>query len=218
MQSKSKAGNLLPIITNEASGISVVDARELHAKLSSGHKFSDWIKSYISTCEYQEGIDFEVNRKLPINPKGGRPEIDYHLTMDMAKEICMLERNAMGRNIRRYFIEAEKKLTTKRLYAQTTNITEINKKIKSRNINGRKMYPYRELQILLGYSTKSSTNVVRRCYASQIVIMDNIAYVSEEYTRLLMVRATSRTIAKEVRQAAPVLPEGFGQSIINFQN
>jgi phage anti-repressor protein len=214
MLSKSKAGNLLPIITNEASGTSVVDARELHARLSSGHKFSDWIKSYITTCEYQDGIDYVINRKIPINR--GRPEIDYHLSLDMAKEICMLERNETGRNIRRYFIDAERKLTTKRLYAQTTNITEINKKIKPRNINGRKMYPYREILSLLGYSIKTGTNNVRRCYASQMVIMDNIAYVSEDYTRLLMVRATGRSVAKEVRQAAPVLPEGFGQSIMQF--
>lgn len=214
MLSKSKAGNLLPIITNEASGISVVDARELHAKLSSKRQFADWIKAYISTCEYEEGVDYVTFHNIVKRSKTN----EYHLTMDMAKEICMLERNEMGRNIRRYFIEAEKKLTTKRLYAQTTNITEINKKIKSRNINGRKMYPYRELLSLLGYSIKTGTNNVRRCYASQMVIMDNIAYVSEDYTRLLMVRATGRTVAKEVRQAAPVLPEGFGQSIINFQN
>jgi phage anti-repressor protein len=211
MLSKRKAGNLLPIITNESSGISVVDARELHAKLSSGYQFADWIKAYISTCEYQEGVDYLVFQNFLKNPKGGRPTMEYHLTMDMAKEICMLERNETGRMIRRYFIEAEKKLTTKRLYAQTTNLSEINKKLKPRSINGRKMYKYRELQRLLGYSTKSNVNNVRRCYAGQLVVLDGISYVSEEYTRLLISRATSRALASEARNAEPVLPLEFNQ-------
>ncbi|MET3559857.1 phage anti-repressor protein [Bartonella japonica] len=39
-----------------------------------------------------------------VKPKGSRPSIEYHLTLDMAKKLSMVERNEKGRHARRYFI------------------------------------------------------------------------------------------------------------------
>lgn len=46
------------------------------------------------------------------NPLGGRPVKEYHITIEMAKELSMVERNDKGKQARRYFIECEKKLQT----------------------------------------------------------------------------------------------------------
>jgi phage anti-repressor protein len=98
---------------------SVVDARELHTFLNVGRDFSNWIKDRITKYGFEEGKDFEkvllkfgenpqVVAKSGENPQGGRPTIEYTLTIDMAKELGMVESNEKGRLIRRYFIEVEK--------------------------------------------------------------------------------------------------------------
>ena len=85
----------------------LVDARELHQFLESKQDFSDWIKNRIKRYSFEEGLDFSINLwKSPI----GRPSKEYTLSLDMAKELAMVENNAKGREPRRYFIEAEEKL------------------------------------------------------------------------------------------------------------
>ena len=60
--------------------------------------------------------DFYSNlSKTPKRSKVGRPTIDYHLTIDMAKELAMIENNAIGRQVRRYFIRAEQELRERML-------------------------------------------------------------------------------------------------------
>lgn len=101
-----------------------VDGRELHKKLNSGQDFSDWIKARIAAYGFEEGVDFikhatvhktmdggnEVSHKTMENSKGGRPATEYTLTLDMAKELSMVERTDVGKIARQYFIACEKKL------------------------------------------------------------------------------------------------------------
>ena len=47
--------------------------------------------------------------KIVQNPLGGRPATDHQITIDMAKEICMLQRTEQGKAVRRYLLELEKK-------------------------------------------------------------------------------------------------------------
>jgi phage anti-repressor protein len=104
---------LIPIFTGEISGSTVkfADARALHTFLEVGRDFSSWIKKRIDEYKFAKDIDYiEVFTKSGENLQGGRPQLDYHLTLDMAKELCMVERNQKGRQARRYFIECEKKL------------------------------------------------------------------------------------------------------------
>ena len=86
-----------------------VDARRLHAFLENGDEFTHWIKDRIQQYGFVADLDYaEVFGKLPKNSKGGRPTKDYVLTVDMAKELCMVERNAKGKEARLYFIEMER--------------------------------------------------------------------------------------------------------------
>jgi phage anti-repressor protein len=100
---------LIKISTTE-SGSQVVSARELHKFLESKQQFADWIKDRIDKYGFIENQDFEVFQNFMKNPNGGRPLKEYALTLDMAKELAMVEGNDKGRQARRYFIECEKKL------------------------------------------------------------------------------------------------------------
>ncbi|EER9699577.1 antA/AntB antirepressor family protein [Escherichia coli] len=88
------------------------NARDLHSFLEVGKDFSTWIRIRISEYEFTENQDFILLPKTGEQRKGrgGHNRKDYHLTLDTAKELAMVERNEKGRQIRRYFIECEKKL------------------------------------------------------------------------------------------------------------
>ena len=90
--------------------VQTVNARELHAFLESKQDFSTWIKNRVEQYDFVENQDFAVSHKKMENPQGGRPATEYYITLDMAKELAMVERNDKGREARRYFIECEKQL------------------------------------------------------------------------------------------------------------
>lgn len=81
-----------------------VSARDLHQFLEVGTRFNDW---FPRMCEYgfSEGQDFY---SILSESTGGRPAQDAALSIDMAKEICMLQRNEKGKIARQYFIQLEK--------------------------------------------------------------------------------------------------------------
>ncbi|MBF6866679.1 antA/AntB antirepressor family protein [Acinetobacter baumannii] len=84
-----------------------VDARSLHSFLEVGRDFANWIKQRISKYKFQENVDFV----LTVAKTGVRSNVvqkDYSLSLDMAKELCMVENNDKGREARRYFIRCEK--------------------------------------------------------------------------------------------------------------
>lgn len=99
------------VIANQTTLL--VNARELHARLQVSTKFQDWITRRISEYGFTKTLDFIEVLKFENVERGffGTREIEvkeYHLTLDMAKELCMLERSELGRQARRYFIEQEK--------------------------------------------------------------------------------------------------------------
>ena len=95
------------IKTNER-GEPIVDARELHIALNNKRQFTDWIKQRIEQYGFTENVDFTTFSQNCEKPKGGRPTIEYALTLNTAKEIAMVENNDKGREIRKYFIQVEK--------------------------------------------------------------------------------------------------------------
>ena len=80
-----------------------VSGRTLHAALETRTLYKDW---FPRMCEYgfKEGKDF---RSILSESTGGRPSMDHALTIPMAKEICMLQRTAKGKECREYFIKCE---------------------------------------------------------------------------------------------------------------
>lgn len=89
--------------------IETVNARDLHRFLEVGKVFAAWVQERIVQYGFVENADFVVVSETGKNPLGGRPAIDYFLTIDMAKELSMVERNDKGKLARKYFIECEKK-------------------------------------------------------------------------------------------------------------
>ena len=98
-------------ISNESTLL--VNARELHEFLGVGKVFAAWITSRLQEYEFIDGQDYILviqNGKTKVGRGGDRRSKDYHLTLDTAKELAMVERNEKGRQIRRYFSECEKRL------------------------------------------------------------------------------------------------------------
>lgn len=82
----------------------VVSARELHKFLEVKTEFSHWIKRMFE-YGFEEDIDFT---SILSKSTGGRPSIDYALTLDCSKEISMIQRTEKGKIARKYFINCEK--------------------------------------------------------------------------------------------------------------
>ena len=98
-------------ITKQTIGneeINAVDARKLWAFLEVETKFADWINRRIKEYNFMQDIDFIA---IP-NPEFSPPRKEYTISIDMAKELSMVERNAKGKEARKYFIQCEKDLTT----------------------------------------------------------------------------------------------------------
>lgn len=94
------------ISVNYDSDRPTVSARELHEFLEVGARYNDW---FPRMCEYgfTEGADY-YSFLSKTSEHGGRPSTDAQLTIEMAKEICMLQRNDKGKQARQYFIQLEK--------------------------------------------------------------------------------------------------------------
>ena len=81
----------------------------MHESLGNKRRFADWIKQRIEKYNFIENEEFIKHHNFVMVGNLKRPQIDYYLTINMAKELCMVENNDIGRQIRRYFIEVEKR-------------------------------------------------------------------------------------------------------------
>ncbi|MGK4183794.1 ORF6C domain-containing protein [Ligilactobacillus salivarius] len=96
--------NELIKITKDDNGNSVVSGRDLHDFLEVKTAYKDW---FPRMCEYgfTDGKDFS---SILSESTGGRPRVDHAMTLDMAKEISMIQRTERGKQARQYFIDVEK--------------------------------------------------------------------------------------------------------------
>lgn len=100
--------NGLPAIHNY-NDRQLVNARELHHFLESKREFATWIKDRIEKYGFIENEDYTSFDKIVKRENGATTRIEYGLTLEMAKELAMVENNEKGRTARRYFIECERK-------------------------------------------------------------------------------------------------------------
>ena len=86
----------------------LVSARDLHKGLQLTTRFSKWVDQNFK--EFEEDADFTSVTAVTVVHNGAKKPIqDYALTIDMAKELCMMSHTELGKKYRRYFIELEKK-------------------------------------------------------------------------------------------------------------
>ena len=99
--------NLIPVFSGliQNQQVQLCNARSLHAFLESKQQYSHWIKDRIADYGFQQNEDYIIVTERT----SGRPRKEYHITLDMGKELGMVERNERGRQIRKYFIECERR-------------------------------------------------------------------------------------------------------------
>lgn len=133
-----------------------VNARELHIFLENKKRFSDWIKSRIEKYGFIESEDYVVLLHQSVKQKGsgGHNKTEYFLSLDMAKELAMVEATPQGKKARKYFIECEKqyirstKQQANKLWAEIRQDTRISFKFMNRMLqdvrseNGKETKPF----------------------------------------------------------------------------
>lgn len=85
-----------------------VSARDLHEALEIKSKYADWFKN-MSAYGFVENMDYFTFSK---NLENGGRTIDHNISVDMAKQICMIQRSEKGKQYRQYFIDLEKAWNT----------------------------------------------------------------------------------------------------------
>lgn len=98
--------NLIPVNVTK-NDEQYVSGRDLHMFLEIKTPYTQWFERM---CDYgfTENLDYIGLSQKCEKPLGGRPQQDHNLTIEMAKQLCMLARNEKGREAREYFIEVEK--------------------------------------------------------------------------------------------------------------
>lgn len=102
--------NLIPVSTSTINHQRTLtcDGRALHEFLESKQHYTDWIKKRIEKYGFVEGIDFIIHKKM-INDTICL-EVVHTLSIDMAKQLAMVENNDRGAEVRRYFVECERRV------------------------------------------------------------------------------------------------------------
>lgn len=89
-------------------GTIAVSGRELHDFLEVDTPYTQWFDRMID-YGFTENTDFKGLSQKSEKPIGGRPRIDHVMTLDMAKEVAMIQRTNKGKQARQYFISVEKR-------------------------------------------------------------------------------------------------------------
>ena len=125
MTNSSTISALIPV--REHEGQQVASGRDIHAFLGLGRDYTTWFKK-MTEYGFTEGQDYlTISGEVAREGRGTVTRIDHAVTIDMAKELGMIQRTPKGKEIRQYFIEVEKQarpqLTDEQIVAQALQIT-----------------------------------------------------------------------------------------------
>lgn len=111
MNSENMNKNELIKVTINEEGKQLVSARELHEFLEIGTRFNDWFSRMVE-YGFAQDVDYEkiINEVCTQKRVRTYEQVDYAISLDMAKEISMIQRSEKGKQARLYFIECEKQL------------------------------------------------------------------------------------------------------------
>ena len=106
---------MVPVYQTD-DGEYIVYGTELYNALGTKSRFATWVRRRLNECDAVENEDYQTYLPDLGGQHGGGGKQEYIIKLDTAKEMAMLERNEKGKQVRRYFIEVEKK------YKQTGSV------------------------------------------------------------------------------------------------
>ncbi len=165
--------NKLEIIENElvpvyetSTGEKVVYGSELHEVLGAPSVYREWVKRRLSDIDAVENEEFQG---VEISTPSGQTKKDHIIKLDTAKEMAMLERNEKGKQVRRYFIQIEKKYKANQfagLSAELKAVIVVDKRVtKVENevkMLGRELEDFKMDMPILGVEIDEITAAARR--------------------------------------------------------
>ena len=89
--------------------VQAINARDLHSFLESKQHYSDWLKNRIEKYTFVRDVDYLLHKIMIQHESGAKNTTECFISLDVAKELSMVESNEKGRQARRYFIDCEKK-------------------------------------------------------------------------------------------------------------
>ena len=163
--------NLIPV--NYDTEQPTVSARDLHTGLEIGTKFATWFPR-MAEYGFTENIDYKTcYPNMGSENHGGQNMIDYQISVDMAKQICMIQRSEKGRLYRQYFLDLEK----------AWNTPPFTKKGEHKNMNTEQIIELsrKGLELALANEeydlTVSETNAIRDCSRDKLDLVTTSYYL-----------------------------------------
>lgn len=125
----------------------------------------------------------------------------------------MVERNEVGRMIRRYFIQKEKEVRGERLTLPNKTSEQIFKGLKPLKVNDRITYPFRKFLMSVGSSKPGGTQYYYvKNYPGHVMAFDETLYISRELAVQIYYTRSLRTVRKANKTMQPVLPLSFADA------
>lgn len=140
---------LIPTHENE-NGEILVNGRELYLYLEVKTPYTQWFERMVD-YGFSENVDFIGLSQKSEKPFGGRPTIDHHLKLDMAKEISMVQRSDKGKEARQYFLEIERRWNSPEMIMKRA-LEFADKRVKQLEIEQEQNKPYTNFGLIVSNS------------------------------------------------------------------
>jgi anti-repressor protein len=202
MNSLKNENGLVKITKNE-KGNEVVSAKELYNTLELKRDFSTWFKK-MATYGFNQDVDFTPFQG---ESTGGRPSLDYAITLDMAKHIAMLQRTEQGMKIRQYFIDYEKAKASNRFQIPTTLSGAL-------LLASQQAEQIEQQKLLLTEQSKEIEEKEKQVYQSQLINKKLQNTITDQTPKVVFAEAiVSADTDVQIGQLAKIISQATKQSI-----